>query len=81
MAQLATKTRKSPREALFKDIVQSLRLLPKMLRRVFVRSHYEGKNVQEIAQELGIPHENVRSMIRDANEIFYRNLHRFHTEH
>lgn len=65
------------REVLFQDIVQSLKLLPEMLRRVFVRSHYQGKRAEQIARELGISPEVVRSMLRDANEIFYRNLHRF----
>ena len=65
------------RDVIFQDIVQSLKLLPDMLRRVFVRSHYQGKRVEQIARELGISQDAVRSMLRDANEIFYRNLHRF----
>lgn len=71
---------RSAREILFREITQSLKLLPGMLRRIFVRSHYQGKNELEISRELGIPKETVRSMLRDANEIFYRNLHHFNPE-
>ncbi|MFQ5739774.1 MAG: RNA polymerase sigma factor [Acidobacteriota bacterium] len=66
------------REELFEEIVESLKLLPAMLRRVFVQSHYQGKSVSEIAQDTGLAEAPVRSMLRDANHIFYENLHRFH---
>jgi DNA-directed RNA polymerase specialized sigma24 family protein len=78
--QALSKRGRSAREILFKEIMQSLKLLPGMLRRIFVRSHYQGKNELEISQELGIPKETVRSMLRDANRIFYRNLHHFNLE-
>jgi DNA-directed RNA polymerase specialized sigma24 family protein len=65
------------RDVLYQEIVESLKLLPKMLREVFIRSHYCDKGPREIAHELGLPVENVKLMLKDANEIFYRNLHHF----
>ncbi len=77
MAQAARKFVANPREALFEEIVGSLRVLPEALRDVFVRSHYRGKSTAQIAREIGINESGVRSMLRDANEIFYRRIHRF----
>ncbi len=76
-AQPVLRFGRDSREALFEEIVGSLKGLPKMLREVFVRSHYQGKSTSQIARELGVAESNVRSMLQDANLIFYRQIHRF----
>ncbi len=68
----------SERDELFLDIVESLKVLPEVLRKVYIRSHYENKTIAEIAEELEIPPQSVSDLLANANEIFYRNLHRFH---
>lgn len=76
MAQPARSFAASPREALFEEIVGSLRKLPERLRDVFIRSHYQGKTTAQIAREMGLAENGVRAMLRDANETFYRRIHR-----
>lgn len=65
------------RDLLFEEIVDSLNVLPELLREVFVRSHYRSQSVSEIAGELQLPVSSVRDLQRDADEVFYRQLHRF----
>ena len=76
-AQTVLKFNGSSREALFEGIVGSLKGLPRMMREVFVRSHYQSRSTSEIARDLGVSENHVRSMLRDANLIVYRQIHRF----
>lgn len=78
MAQAAMHVPKTSRDALYVEIVESLETLPELLKLVFVRSHYQGQSPTRIAEQLAIPVSSVESMLEDANQIFYRNLHQFH---
>ncbi len=77
MARAALKFGRFGRISLQQEIIDSLAALPRMLREVFVRSHYQGQQLSEIAQELRIPRETAESLLQDANEIFYHRVHRF----
>ncbi len=77
MAEAALRFDRFGRISLHQGIVESLSALPGMLREVFVRSHYQGQRTSKIAAELRIPRETAESMLRDANEIFYRRVHKF----
>lgn len=77
MAQAAMEVASFGRYGLHKEIMESLSALPGMLREVFVRSHYQGMTLSDIAKELRIPQETAQSLLEDADEIFYRRIHKF----
>lgn len=78
MAQPVLHFKRSTRDTLYEEIVESLEGLPEVLRTVFTRSHYDGKSTEKISQEMGIPVDSVDQLLADANQIFYQNLHNFH---
>ena len=75
MVQAVCKFENLDRENLFREIIESLKILPDPLRQVFVRSHYQGRSNAQIAMELGLPEDTVFSMLEDANLSFHHHLH------
>lgn len=62
------------RDSLYEDILNALDKLPDDLREIFVRSHYEGRSVAQLAGEFGLPRQEVVNRLLRANRLFLRIL-------
>jgi len=60
------------REVLAQQIVRALNQMPGHLRQVFTVTHYEERTPEYIANKMGLGGPQIESLIRDANQLFWR---------
>ena len=65
------------RYELFDAIIRGLNGLSQDQRKVFVLSHYQGKNEDAIAALLSLPIEKVSALLKQANLAFFESVRDF----
>jgi DNA-directed RNA polymerase specialized sigma24 family protein len=65
------------RKQMFEGIVERIHSMPSPLREVFVLRHYEGRTEPQIAEIMGIKKTQIDHLLRQAEQMIYREVHAF----